>query len=208
MARTPIGNPARTGRITPTQAEVARGGRRTKARATGGRFSTQRLLKLGYSVAAIGLMALVIIFVVGLFLYGGEAQKSPAQRNAAANNPAAMAQRLATPTPDRSKVPAKAVGPEELAQMIASGDVLVVDARPTASWLQGHIPGTTSMPHYHLQGQAENLPRNKLIVTVCDQQTCPQGEEAARLIIARGLDNVGYLRGGFEAWQAAGLPVE
>lgn len=179
-------------------ARAATRGVRARTRST--RISWQRMLKFGYSFAAVGLIGLVGLFVVGLFLYGGESAKPKPTPN--------WGSIYATPTPDRSRIVPKVYEPEDLAQLIASGNAYIVDARPTNDYLEQHIPGVQSMPHYHLAGQAASLPRDKPLITICNAALCKNGDEVARLAIEKGLDDVGYLKGGFEAWVARGLPTE
>ena len=92
--------------------------------------------------------------------------------------------------------------------MLAADEALVIDVRAAGDWIQGHIPGVQSMPYYHLEGMAGNLPKGKPIVTVCNQPICPQGPEVARTLIDKGVDDVAYLRGGIEAWVAEGRPLQ
>ena len=207
MVVTPA-RPGGSGRAAGGTGRPGGGGRRPGPGRKPRPFPWQRLYRVSYSIAAIGLMALVVIFIVGLLLYSGPAQQAVRDLQ----NPAAAAARtprpLGTPTPDRSRVAAKAYDAEDVARLLASGEAYVIDVRPTGEWLQSRIPGVASMPHYHLQGQAPTLPKDRPIITICNLQLCPQGPEAARLVINAGVDNVGYLNGGFEAWAARGLPVE
>jgi hydroxyacylglutathione hydrolase len=83
-----------------------------------------------------------------------------------------------------------------------------VDVRDAASYGAGHVPGSLNVA---LQGQFASwagtlIPGGREIVIVADE---PARVREATLRLARvGLERVaGYLDGGIEAWDKAGLPV-
>jgi rhodanese-related sulfurtransferase len=92
------------------------------------------------------------------------------------------------------------------------GDSLpvIVDVRsPTSVGLERRrIPGALQVPVQEVERQARSLPRDREIILYC---TCPNeasAAQAARLLISRGFRQVRPLRGGLDAWIAAGYAVE
>jgi len=91
--------------------------------------------------------------------------------------------------------------------------VIVVDTRPDAEFLEGHIPGAISLPAADVESilasQSLPIPVDRDIVTYCDQGEGEDAEYVGRLLDdALGCDRVRVLEGGFTAWLAGGAPVE
>jgi len=87
---------------------------------------------------------------------------------------------------------------------------VVIDVRSTtAQGLQRqHIPGARHVPLREMAAHSEQLPRDRDIILYC---TCPNeasAAEAARILMSRGFQRVRPLRGGLDAWIAAGYGVE
>jgi rhodanese-related sulfurtransferase len=108
-----------------------------------------------------------------------------------------------------SDLPAlKSITAQELKATLDKG-AMALDVRPGAEFVAGHVPGSVSIP---LSGQFASWAgavlglssRPVLIAANADQIN------EARIRLARiGIEDVaGYLEGGTEAWQKAGLPVE
>jgi membrane protein DedA with SNARE-associated domain/rhodanese-related sulfurtransferase len=98
---------------------------------------------------------------------------------------------------------------ELYAQMQGELPPLVVDVRsPTAQGLElRRIPGALHLPVHEVAERVDTLPRDREIILYC---TCPNEASAAQA--ARVLMNHGFrvrpLRGGLDAWIAAGYEVE
>ncbi len=98
----------------------------------------------------------------------------------------------------------------ELRAMLASGQpVTVLDARAAEAWdaSRERIPGAMRLGDDGLRVDPA-WPRERLTVVYC---TCPRDAGAAAVVgelRARGFSRAAVLRGGFEAWEAAGGPVE
>lgn len=87
---------------------------------------------------------------------------------------------------------------------------VIVDVRsPTSVGLERRrIPGALQVPVHEVERRARSLPRDREIVLYC---TCPNeasAAQAARLLITQGFRQVRPLRGGLDAWIAAGYAVE
>jgi len=94
----------------------------------------------------------------------------------------------------------------ELQPKAATGAVTVVDVRSANEWAGGHLPGAIHIPLGYLADRCRSLPANKPIVMQC--QAGSRSAIGASLLERLGFPNVTNLTGGFEAWTAAGFPVE
>lgn len=100
---------------------------------------------------------------------------------------------------------------DELYQRLQGATVpVVVDVRSsTAQGLERRrIPGALYMPVQEFEQHLRSLPRDREIILYC---TCPNeasAAQAARLLLRNGFQQVRPLRGGLDAWIAAGYAVE
>jgi 3-mercaptopyruvate sulfurtransferase SseA len=62
---------------------------------------------------------------------------------------------------------ARRITAAELYELWQKGQVLVVDTRGEAAFQQGHIPGAIVITPNEVLAKADQLPRNKMIVTYC-----------------------------------------
>ena len=99
----------------------------------------------------------------------------------------------------------EAVDPQRAAELVEAGDVDVLDVREPDEFAAGHIAAARNVPLASLSEQAGTLDRERTLLVHC--QTGPRQTMAAAALEAAGYD-VRLLSGGFEAWEAAGLPVE
>ena len=99
---------------------------------------------------------------------------------------------------------------EELyARMQGEPPPLVVDVRTaTARGLElRRIPGALHLPLHEVAGQVGTLPRDREIILYCNCPNEASAAQAARLLSGHGF-RVRPLRGGLDAWIAAGYEVE
>jgi rhodanese-related sulfurtransferase len=97
---------------------------------------------------------------------------------------------------------------DELKAMVDRNLVTVIDVRDAQAYLNAHIPGSLQIPVTLVEGEVQYLPKGKPIVTYC---TCPAEEssgQAAMILANAGIKDVYALKGGFDAWRAAGLPTK
>jgi len=113
---------------------------------------------------------------------------------------AVRARRESIPLPD---VPG--IGVVALVTAIGTGEVAVVDVRPSMAYRKGHVPGSTwaIRPRFR-----DLLPliAGKRVVLVAEE---PAIAAIAALDLARaGVASIAALAGGFAAWRDAGPPVD
>jgi len=92
------------------------------------------------------------------------------------------------------------------ASMAREHAAIVLDVRSRAEWSGGHVPGATHIPLAELPRRIEQLSGERPIIVHC--QGGARSAIAASLLLARGAAPVHDLAGGFNEWQAAGLPSE
>lgn len=93
-----------------------------------------------------------------------------------------------------------------------NGDALFVDARSTADYKGGHIPGAISLPVGQFDEQIESFlnqyPPDQPIVTYCSGRTCEDSHHLAQLLSDVGFSDVRVFIDGFPGWEAEGYPIE
>jgi hydroxyacylglutathione hydrolase len=104
--------------------------------------------------------------------------------------------------------PPSALTPQQVFSLHDNGHVLL-DVRSAADFGAAHVPGSMNIG---LGGQfamwaGSLIPLNAAIVLIAD--TGAQVDESVVRLARVGIENVkGYLEGGVQSWQEAGLPVE
>jgi rhodanese-related sulfurtransferase/transcriptional regulator with XRE-family HTH domain len=100
----------------------------------------------------------------------------------------------------------RTIAPREAQELIAKGDVDVVDVRESHEWMTGHVPGARLIPLGRLRADPEGAQLKSKVLFVCERGG--RSQHAAELAAARGIAEVYSLEGGTLAWRAAGLPIE
>jgi rhodanese-related sulfurtransferase len=96
---------------------------------------------------------------------------------------------------------------QELARRLQDDDrLLVLDVRPTAEYVAGHLPGAVSIPVDELRRRLAELPRDREIVAYCRGPYCAFAHEAVALLREAGF-SARRLEDGLPEWRAAGLAV-
>jgi rhodanese-related sulfurtransferase/DNA-binding transcriptional ArsR family regulator len=83
---------------------------------------------------------------------------------------------------------------------------VVLDVRPAAEFLAGHVPGAVSAPPDRLDATLRRLPADPDVVAYCRGSFCTYADGAVRALRRRGQRAV-RLEDGFPEWRRAGLPV-
>ncbi|MFC7079657.1 rhodanese-like domain-containing protein [Halorussus caseinilyticus] len=99
------------------------------------------------------------------------------------------------------------IGPSELGERLADGDVFVLDVRPRENYRNGHIDGSYNAPVYHdlrsgdhaaLDDHMDEIPADADVVTVCKAGVV--AKKATSRLREQGYD-ARTLSGGFTGWK-------
>jgi rhodanese-related sulfurtransferase/DNA-binding transcriptional ArsR family regulator len=88
-----------------------------------------------------------------------------------------------------------------------SGDVLVLDVRPSEEYAAGHLPQARSLPLDELRKRLAELPKNAPVVAYCRGPFCLMAKDAVELLRKKGY-HAFHLTDGVAEWRAQGLPIE
>ncbi|AWL13223.1 Thiosulfate sulfurtransferase [Saliniradius amylolyticus] len=105
--------------------------------------------------------------------------------------------------------PVKELGTNELTQKVNKEDGVIVDIRSQGDFNKGHIVGSVHLPQDKaLKGElgAIEKHKNKPIVVVCAMGM--NAKRVAAQLLKNGFEQVFVLKGGFNSWTSAGLPVK
>jgi rhodanese-related sulfurtransferase len=94
----------------------------------------------------------------------------------------------------------------ELEQMLAAGEVTLLDVRPSEEYLAGHIPGARSAPLDTLSAEVDALRETPAVVAYCRGSFCVMAHDAVRILGGAGVE-ARRLEDGMLEWRTAGLPV-
>lgn len=87
-----------------------------------------------------------------------------------------------------------------------SGEVTVLDVRPSEEFAAGHLGPARSVPLRQLRARLAELPRDREVVACCRGPYCILAVEAVRLLREEGF--VAHrLEQGPPDWRAAGVPL-
>jgi glyoxylase-like metal-dependent hydrolase (beta-lactamase superfamily II)/rhodanese-related sulfurtransferase len=78
----------------------------------------------------------------------------------------------------------------------------VIDVREPAEFAGGHVPGAVNLPQADLATRLDEVPRDQPVLVIC--QGGFRSLRAAQFLSQRGFANVASVKGGTEAWRAAG----
>ena len=101
---------------------------------------------------------------------------------------------------DREQVPL--VSREELLARLQTGEIVIVDVRPSAEYEAGHLPGAISIPHDQLD-RLDELPADHDIVAYCRGPYCVYADDAVRRLQQQGR-RAARLADGLPEWRHAG----
>ncbi|MCO4835467.1 MAG: ArsR family transcriptional regulator [Acidimicrobiaceae bacterium] len=96
---------------------------------------------------------------------------------------------------------------EELAERLDDGNLIIIDVRPEAEYVAGHIRGARSVPIDQLAELVRFQSPKVDIVVYCRGQYCVFADEAVRLL-RKQRRNVRRLQDGFPEWRTAQNPIE
>lgn len=94
------------------------------------------------------------------------------------------------------------IGRDELIARMRSGDVVLLDVRPSAEFEAGHIEGARSVPLEELEDRLAELPAGREVVAYCRGPLCAFAHEAVRRLRAAGHE-ARRLDEGWPEWRLA-----
>jgi rhodanese-related sulfurtransferase len=89
----------------------------------------------------------------------------------------------------------------------ASGEVLMLDVRPSDEYATAHLPHARSLPVDELRKRLAELPKDTPVVAYCRGPFCLMAKDAVDLLRRRGY-RAFHLTDGVAEWRARGLPIE
>jgi rhodanese-related sulfurtransferase len=89
----------------------------------------------------------------------------------------------------------------------ASGEVLVLDVRPSDEYATAHLPHARSLPVDELRKRLAELPKDTPVVAYCRGPFCLMAKDAVELLRKKGY-RAFHLTDGVAEWRAHGLPIE
>jgi rhodanese-related sulfurtransferase len=98
----------------------------------------------------------------------------------------------------------------EIEALVATGEVVLVDALPASYYDQFHLPAALNLVESDVDTEAPRLlpDKNATIVTYCSNEACGNSQAVANRLERLGYTAVRKYREGIQDWVAAGNPTE
>jgi len=96
---------------------------------------------------------------------------------------------------------------KELMARVEQGLVTVIDVRPEAEFVAGHLPGAINVPPDELEKRLKLLDTEQEVVAYCRGPHCVYSFDAVEKLRSKGV-KASRLEEGFPEWKSAGYPVE
>jgi rhodanese-related sulfurtransferase len=109
--------------------------------------------------------------------------------------------------------PAATVGLDKFHSVVDSKSALILDARPSVFFGNGHVPGAINLARDNFAQDYKRLTgvleanRDKPIIVYCSGGECHDSKLVANALLSLGFSDVTVFTGGWEAWSAAGYPA-
>jgi len=100
----------------------------------------------------------------------------------------------------------KEATPQEVQELLRSGDVQLGDVREKNEWDEGHLPGAAFVPKSYLEQWAEDRLPNKDQTTILYCAGGVRSVMAADTLAKLGYSKVISMTGGYNRWKDSGLP--
>jgi len=95
---------------------------------------------------------------------------------------------------------------ETVEQALRTGDATVIDVRGVNDYMAGHLPGATHITLGHIPREIDSIPSDRPLIVHC--QVGGRSAIAAGVLQSLGREDVRNFAGSYDAWTAAGKPVE
>jgi rhodanese-related sulfurtransferase len=109
--------------------------------------------------------------------------------------------------------PAATFGLPEFRAAVDGKRALILDARPSLFFEEGHVPGALNLSRqdfardYRRLAPTLKTATDRPVVVYCSGGDCHDSRLVANALLTLGFSNVSIFTGGWEAWSAAGLPA-
>jgi rhodanese-related sulfurtransferase len=109
--------------------------------------------------------------------------------------------------------PAATVGLQEFHSAVESKSALILDARPSVFFEQGHVAGALNLARdafardYRQLAPVLKSATDKPVIVYCAGGDCHDSRLVANALMSLGFSNVRVFTGGWEEWSKARLPV-
>lgn len=95
---------------------------------------------------------------------------------------------------------------DELDELSRSGEVVLVDVRPSSEFAAGHVDGALNIPLADLANRLSELPDDATVVAYCRGPYCVMASTAVTRLREAGRE-AARLEGGYPQWRDAGRPT-
>jgi rhodanese-related sulfurtransferase len=102
----------------------------------------------------------------------------------------------------------KRISEKEAYRLATNGSAVIVDVRSNTQFQLGHIKGALSIPRSQIIARFKELPPGKMIITYC---ACDAEQTSGLAVLDlnnHGVKNATALKGGWNAWKVARLPMQ
>ncbi|HXW83036.1 MAG TPA: rhodanese-like domain-containing protein [Candidatus Binataceae bacterium] len=116
-------------------------------------------------------------------------------------------------TPPFKVTPAATVGLPEFRAAVEAKNALILDARPSFFFQQGHVPGALNLARDNFAADYRALEPtlktqlDRPVFVYCSGGACHDSKLVANALLSLGFANVSVYTGGWDEWSAQGLPV-
>jgi rhodanese-related sulfurtransferase len=114
--------------------------------------------------------------------------------------------RLFAQSQERNAMSLTNLEPAEVADLLRKNEILLIDVREPHEYAAAHIKGATLVPLSAFDPQSLPVPGTRCIVFHCG--IGGRSAKAVAACQAAGVAIDSHMKGGIQAWIAAGLPVE
>ena len=135
--------------------------------------------------------------------YKKQVQTPPPQQNP---NAAPMPVNKAAQV-DAALAKVRRISEQDSFRLANNGSAVIVDVRSNSQYQLGHIKGSVNIPRSQIVSRFKEIPAGKVVITYC---ACSAEQTSGLAVIElanHGVKNAAAMKGGWHAWQAAGLPT-
>jgi rhodanese-related sulfurtransferase len=157
----------------------------------------------------IAAAAVTLVLVAGAATAQYKPKGQPQQKPASTTPPITVERANAQPVQQsQPSTEFRRISRQDAYDLYKAGKAVFVDVRSHQSFTTGHIRGAVSIPGSQLITRfGEVQQAEKLIITYCACDAEQSSGKAVQNLTAHGVKNAAALKGGYNEWKAAGLPI-